>query len=66
MAGANGDVADAEGVEVTVHPISATLVRVDGWFRERYVELSHGIWVDAKSGRAVCPLTLAAIRRAIS
>jgi hypothetical protein len=48
---------------MTVHIVTPTLVRVDGWFRERYVELSRGIWVDAKSGLAVCPTTAAAIAR---
>lgn len=31
---------------------------------DRYVELSrNGVWADAKHGRAVCPITVAAIER---
>ena len=48
---------------MTVHPITATLVRVDGWRQERFAVLTRHGWCWDTTGRSVCPITSAAIRR---
>ena len=48
------------------HVIHPRLVRVDSHDRERYAVLTAlGVWCDDKSGRAVCPVTSAAIHAAL-
>ena len=49
-----------------VVPINPRLVRVDEPHQERYVERTAlGFWINAKTGRAVCPVTVAAIEKAV-
>jgi hypothetical protein len=50
---------------MTVHPITSSLVRVDGWRQERFAVLTRHGWCWDVTGRAVCPLTAASIERAL-
>lgn len=46
-----------------VVPVDHNLVRVDGWLRERYATRTPHGWCWDATGRAVCPITAATIRR---
>ena len=48
-----------------VHPITATLVRVDGWRQERFAVLTRHGWCWDKDGLAVCLITRSAIEHAV-